>query len=120
MKKIRDFIKSNIKVFIGIIIGILVTSGVVYAAVLIDASDVTYTPSNSEWGVSNVSDALDDLYTKADAINPGSEYLRWDEDTKYIQVLTSNNEWKNLYYTESLPIGGKLTFIKMVQNHMAH
>ena len=56
-------IKNNIKLFIGIGIGILISGGVVYASALLSSSDVAY--SNSSSSVSNVKDALDELYRKA-------------------------------------------------------
>ena len=55
--------KINIKsLIIGIFIGVLISSGVVYAATLIDSKDVTYTPNDSNWKVSDVKSALDELY----------------------------------------------------------
>lgn len=50
------------KIFL-IISGIIFTSIGVYAANYI-ASDVSYTPSNKDWKVNNVNDALDELYIK--------------------------------------------------------
>ena len=57
----KKFIKNNL---LGFILGVLVSGGVVYAATLIDSKDVTYTPSDSSFDVSNVESALDDLYDK--------------------------------------------------------
>ena len=58
MKKI---IKNNI---FGFLIGIILYSGVVYAANLYKAVDVKYDPTDTSWEVSNVNDALNDLYDK--------------------------------------------------------
>lgn len=60
MKKI---FKSRLFMFI---LGILLTSGVVYAANMISSSDVSYRPENDEFNVSNVKSALDELYDMAD------------------------------------------------------
>ena len=54
------FLKRNIKLFVGIIIGVLIAGGIVYAAT-INAREVDYTTSkNGE--VSTVEQALNDLY----------------------------------------------------------
>ena len=56
------FIKRNLKLFIGFLIGTVLAGGIVYAATT-NAKDVTYTTSkNAE--ISNVADALNDLYKK--------------------------------------------------------
>ena len=67
MKKIKNIIKNNYKLLIGIIIGgILFGSIGVYAAT-IAASSVSYTSN----GQSTVNGALDDLYTRASKwVNP--------------------------------------------------
>lgn len=56
--------KNNIKFFIGIMVGILLSGITVYAAYSYLASDITFTPSNIEWDVNNVNDALDYLYNE--------------------------------------------------------
>ena len=59
----RKIFKSRISCTIfGVVIGVFITCGIVYAAT-INSSDVSYTPSDSNWNVSNVSDAIDELYT---------------------------------------------------------
>lgn len=57
-------LKNNVKLFIGIFIGILFSSVSVYAAYKYLAIDVTFTPSDSNWNVTNVEEALNDLYSK--------------------------------------------------------
>lgn len=51
------------KIIFGIIIGIMLGSGIVYAATLYKANDISYTPSDESWEVSNVNDALNSLYS---------------------------------------------------------
>ena len=58
MKKI-----FNNKMFIVIICAVVFTSIGAYAANLYNAIDIIYTPTDSSWDVSNVHDALNDLYT---------------------------------------------------------
>ncbi len=58
MKKI---LKS--KIFIVIITTIMVASGTLYAANIYYANEVKYTPSDSSWNVTNVNDALNNLYS---------------------------------------------------------
>ena len=56
----KNIFKSRL--FIFIITAIVFTGVGVYAAT-INSSDVSYTPSDSNWNVSNVADAIDELYT---------------------------------------------------------
>lgn len=53
-------LKNNIKLIIGFFIGLILAGGVVYAAV--SASEIGYTRTGSS--VKNVSEALNELYTK--------------------------------------------------------
>ena len=52
----KKFIRNNI---FGFLIGIILCSGIVYAASYF-ASDISYTKDG--WEVNNVKDAIDDLY----------------------------------------------------------
>lgn len=71
------------KICFGFILGILVTGGIVYAASLIDSNKVSYTPSNSNWQVANVQDAIDNLY---------------ENITNYNQVVSNYNEIIKKYH----------------------
>ena len=55
------------KVFIfGLLIGILLGTGLVYAATyLYDAEEVSYTPEDASWKVSTVDAALNDIKAKS-------------------------------------------------------
>jgi len=46
---------------LGTLIGIILSGGIVYAATLYKASDVSYQPSDASWEVNNVNDALNSL-----------------------------------------------------------
>ena len=65
MKKVKEIIKNNVKVFVGIIIGTIVTGTGVYAATVINASDVSYKNASSEMTSTNVQGAIEELNTKA-------------------------------------------------------
>ena len=70
------------KIIIGFLLGgILFGSIGIYAASYL-AKDISYTPENASWEVSNVNDALDNLYKKA---NDNSAYI------KYLGTGTSFN-----------------------------
>ena len=61
-------LKKNSKLFIGILIGIFLTSTSVFAANVILAKNINFTPENDSWNVSNVDDALNYLYSKKNNI----------------------------------------------------
>ena len=66
MGKIVKNLKKNYKIFIGIIIGAVIFGSIgVYAASVISATNVGYS-DNASLGVTNVQDAIDKLYAKAD------------------------------------------------------
>lgn len=65
MNKVKKIIKNNVKVFVGIIIGTMVTGTGVYAATVINASDVSYKNASSGMTSTNVQGAIEELNTKA-------------------------------------------------------
>ena len=99
--------KINIKsLIIGVFIGVLISSGVVYAVTLIDSKDVTYTPSDSSFDADNVKSALDELYERN--LNVENSVMNWLktaninknytsilqvlDDSETLQELISNNK----------------------------
>lgn len=98
------FIKRNIKLFIGIIIGMLLISGIsVYASYKYFASDVIYTEEK------NVSDALNDLYLNKkqttdetkEIITNGEQSL--DKYYKNLNVNIPNNFIPEILWTNNSP-----------------
>ena len=74
MKKIKKFIKNNIKLVIGIMIGLAIAGSIgVYAATVIASASVSYDNSNSGLISTNLQDALDEAYTKAKKISHCAE-----------------------------------------------
>ena len=67
MKKVKKIIKNNVKVLVGIIIGTMVTGTGVYAATVINASDVSYKNASSGMTSTNVQGAIEELNTKIQA-----------------------------------------------------
>ena len=65
MKRVKRFIKSNIKLVVAFILGVIISGTGVYAAILYASSDVSYDNTSSGMSATNVQDALDELYTKA-------------------------------------------------------
>ena len=63
MKKI-----INKNTLFGIIIGIILCSGIVYGVNLYKSEDISYEPTDASWEVSNVNDAIDSLYVKTKEI----------------------------------------------------
>jgi len=70
MKKLIN--KSSIFTFI---MGILLCSGIIFGANLYNSKDIEYQPSDSNWNVSNVSEALNDLYTTTSNLNSNVQLI---------------------------------------------
>ena len=68
MKKI---IKDNLKIIVAFILGIIISGTGVYAAtILYNGDQVSYDNTSSGMTATNVQDALDELYTKANNMVP--------------------------------------------------
>ena len=65
MKIIKNLIKKNYKVVIGIIIGGIISSVIAYADVTFKSSDVTYNNETSGLSSTNMQGAIDELYKKS-------------------------------------------------------
>ena len=66
MKKIKKFIKSNIKVVIAFILGISIAGSIgVYAATVIASSNVEYSNTTSGLTATTVQGAIDEIYEKS-------------------------------------------------------
>ena len=63
--KLRNFIKNNFKLVVAFTLGLLVAGTGVYAAGVIASKEITY-EDNTSIGATNVQDAIDKLYAKAD------------------------------------------------------
>ena len=110
--------KINLKsLVLGLLIGVIMTSGIVYAATLIDSSAVSYSPDDETWNVDNVETALDDLFDSVNNINPGSEYLRWDEETGKVQAKISSGSWMDIATVSQLPITKDMLFYDGIKDH---
>ena len=88
MKKIKNFFKKNVRLFVGILIGGVLVGGSVYAATIIGAGEVSYT-NNSQ---TSVQSALDDLYTLSNTwINP--IYINFGTlDTNVKQTILASSD----------------------------
>ncbi len=65
MKKVKNLFKnSKTKFILGLILGIILTGGGVYAATIGNSKDVFYDNATSNLSSTNVQDALDELYDK--------------------------------------------------------
>mgnify|MGYP004633751115 CR=1 FL=1 len=64
MGRIIKHLKNNYKIIIAFILGVVISGGGVYAAVVITSKEITY-EDNTSIGATNVQDAIDKLNTKA-------------------------------------------------------
>ncbi len=65
LKKVKNLFKnSKTKFILGLILGIILTGGGVYAATIENSKDVFYDNATSNLSSTNVQDALDELYDK--------------------------------------------------------
>ncbi len=78
MKKVRKIFKNNYKILIGLILGVIISVGGVYAATTIAGSSVTYSNSSSGLSSRTVQGAIDELYTKTDIRKTGNFISAYD------------------------------------------
>lgn len=103
MKKVKEIIKKNVKLVIGIIIGAVVSGGTVYAATILAANQVGYDNTSSGISSTNVQGALDELYTRASKwINPNNmgtptNYIFDGENKPTTSSPTTPPSGKNVY-----------------------
>ena len=86
----KQFIKNNLKVFVIVVITAILFTGIgVYAANTYLAHDISYTPSNENFEVSNVEDALNELYDNSN--KPLILKLRTESYSSNRQGVTNYN-----------------------------
>ena len=96
------------KFILGAIVGILLCSGIVYAASYY-AKDVQYEPKDTSWEVSNVNEALNSLYENYKLDNLGGNELHlvgsynglYNNKTATINLSTIPN-YQNLEYGKNI------------------
>ena len=93
--------KEKKKFFIGITIGILFSTVSVYAVSVYSAKDINFKPSNTNWKVNNVNDALNELNTnkkslKLDPITSNS--VKGMRTASNVVTLELSNPGKYLCY----------------------
>lgn len=65
----KKYFKNNLKLFAGIIIGVVAFGSIVVYASSILANDISFTPKDNTWEVSNVEDAINSLYSNINKDN---------------------------------------------------
>ena len=78
MKKV---LKVGSKLLLGMLIGFVVCSTVVYAQILISSTEVTYTPTDSLFKTTNTKEALDDLYDRVDKFKDIPKFCQLESGT---------------------------------------
>lgn len=114
--------KNNSKFIIGIFIGLLISSVVSVTAYTLLSSDVQYTPENNNWEVTNVKDALDNLYINANGINVDNLEKLTDGvsfDGDYFMVATPDKIVWNSADSNNINFE-KIIFCHKTANHNAN
>ena len=80
MKCIRNFLKKNIKLLIGIIIGVMISGVGVYGAIIMSGDEISFDNSSANLEidgvpVTNMQEAVDALYEKVKYAGSASYYL---------------------------------------------
>jgi len=90
------------KIIFGIITGMILCSGLVYAASYL-ADDVTYKPDDETWNVSNVKDALDELYNgksselKIDTLSSNNDGDKTEQKFGKTEITINTEDYTNLF-----------------------
>ena len=89
MKKL--FNHSKVNFLVGMIVGIIIMAGGVYAATLVNSKDVFYDNANSTLSSTNVQGAIDELYTKSKNLLPRYDFLTPTDSspTDFKEVIAS-------------------------------
>lgn len=85
------------------LLGVLVFSGIsVYATTTLLSKNVTFTPQNTNWQVSDVETALNSLYEQADdLITPSKFTVTWcGAAYDNITLVFPDNAWKYITFKE--------------------
>ena len=89
---------KSIKLFIGILIGIVITASIgVTATVLYNSSEIGFTPANSNWEVNNIQSAINDLYQSKGGLDDNSNV--YSSDAKAIGKWINNKTIYQKTYT---------------------
>lgn len=93
------------KYILGILTGILITCGIgVTASVIYNSSEVGFTPTNTEWKVNNLQDAINDLYLN-----------KTDFDSSNISFETYKGNRGNVTLSKSVDKGKYLAVVSFVE-----
>lgn len=109
--------KEKIKIFIAFIIGFLFSTGIVYAATLYSATEVSYDNKNSGTSKTDVQGAVDELYEKAKLTFTLSSNTSEPTDTgKEGEVVIVSDVTPSKYYilneAPSNPISGSVWLVE--------
>lgn len=96
-----NFTRKYIGVVIGFLIGVILASSITVYAYNYFANDIGYTRSGTE--ITNVSQALNDLYTKANS-NLNYEVIQYHDDIQTDYTYTIKND--DLQYKSIVVIAG--------------
>ena len=65
----KELLKPNIKLIIGLVLGLIIAGGISIYALTISANDISYDNNISGLEANNVKDAIDELYSKSNESN---------------------------------------------------
>ena len=91
------FLKNNFKLIIGLILGAILAGGIVYASTA--ANQVTY-KTNKNDNVKNVSEALNDLYSKFATIKNHETWIESEKICENGQISKQSGSYETANYSK--------------------
>lgn len=115
LKNLKDKIINNKKYILGIITGILISGTTVYAATVISAANVSYSNTTSSLSSTNVQEAIDELYNKANLQKNKNNKIYFD---LYEPTTSSSTDYKTLNENLFVALNGMQKSVCIIKNDL--
>ena len=117
-KIVGVYMKKNIKLFIGILIGLIFGIGAtVTASVIYNSSEIGFTPSDTNWKVNNLQDAVNDLYSGVGIESITSESI--NEHSGAVNTISINPSGYKAFVVTNMWYGGSNNYPSYLDTRLA-